>query len=146
MGNALFSYSYSPVWPAALRRRVLLLNTLASKRRHGVFSTPLKDRTAFAKAEIICRPEDPPPRIVDGLAPLKSSGIPTFHIVRCNLLHSWLLCMPYARVAGACVGQPYNFRIGALLADARSRNYFCQRKLLTMRILCINARIEQQEV
>jgi hypothetical protein len=38
---------------------------------------------------------------------------------------------------GACVGLAYNFGIGALARERRSRNYFRQCKLLTMRILWI---------
>lgn len=58
-----------------------------------------------------------------------------FPILRSNLLRLWLLCMPYARIAGPCVGQPYNFSYRCPLAVRRSRNYFCKHKLLTTRRL-----------
>jgi hypothetical protein len=37
-----------------------------------------------------------------------------FPILRSNFLRLWLLSMPYARIAGPCVGQRYNFSYRAL--------------------------------
>ena len=90
--------------------------------------------------------EDPPPGDRVRLGAVEIVWNPyVFPIVPCNLLHAWLLCMPYARVVGTYVGHPYNFSHRCPLAVPISRNYFCQRKLLTMRILWIKPRIEQQE-
>jgi hypothetical protein len=61
-------------------------------------------------------------------------------IVPCNLLHSWLLCMPYARVAWALRRPALQFSVSVPLACAKISNCFFRRKLLTIRILCIKAK------
>ena len=81
----------------------------------------LRDHVDFAKAETICRAENPPPWIVCGLEPLKSQYTRPnrrdslrFPIMRCNPLCSWLLCrLLLASLADTSAGLTI-FRIGAL--------------------------------
>ena len=102
---------------------------------------------AFAKAEIVHRAEDPPPRIVCSLGAVEIVWNP-YIFPLCVVIHFTRGCYVCHMLAslGAYVGQPYNFTYRCPLAGAKISKLFYERKLLTMRILWTKARIEQQEV